>query len=811
MFWLRWTVRDLRRRWVQVVATALVIAIGIAVFAGLGGMRGWREDSASASFKKLYLHDIRVTLAQDNYAEQGQLLAALRRLPDSSTVLAAREQLVVPTQIDGPGAKQRVLAPGRIVGVSTGRGEPVDELHVIRGRGLASSTTDAATKPVAVIDRSFAKYYEMPDSGRLKLPGGKSLDYTGHGQTPQYFLITSETGFGGEATLGVLFTPLATAQQLAGRPDQVNELVVRFAPGTDLAVAKRQVEAAVDEQLPGIGTDLKLGHEEQAYTILFRDAKNDQRQFTVFGLLVLLGACVAAFNLVSRTVEAERREIGIGMALGVRPALLGVRPLLLGAEIALLGALLGALLTAWLANAFTEIFKQFLPLPAYGEAFRPAVYARGAAVGFLLPFLAIVWPVWRGVHVQPVEAIRVGLRAAKGGGWAPKLAGLRLPGSVVEQMSMRNLARTPRRTLLAVVGLAGVIASMVALLGIVDSFNATIDQSRADTAGATPNRLAVTLDGFHKTSDSVVRGVATAPGVQAAEPRVDTLASVSSGGAAIPVVLSLVNAGSRIWQPTLSEGAFEPGDEGIVIPEKLAGDLNVGVGDAITLERAVLGSAGLGAEAATVEVQAISANPFRVFTYMDESQAPTMGLAGVANSVAVLPAAGRSAESLERAFFKLPGVATTRPVTADTDALGDTIGQFTSVIRVAAFMALALAMLMAFNLAGISIDERRREYATMFAFGLPVRAVMRVAIVENLIVGILGTALGFAIGLLTISWIVHSLLGETWPEIGIAVSTSPFSIAVTVLVGVVVVALTPLVLARRVARMDIPSTLRVVE
>jgi RND superfamily putative drug exporter len=33
---------------------------------------------------------------------------------------------------------------------------------------------------------------------------------------------------------------------------------------------------------------------------------------------LLLGAAVfAAFNLISRTVEAQRREIGIGMALGV--------------------------------------------------------------------------------------------------------------------------------------------------------------------------------------------------------------------------------------------------------------------------------------------------------------------------------------------------------------------------------------------------------------------------------------------------------------------------------------------------------------
>lgn len=44
--WLRWTWRDLRPRWAQVLATALVLGVGIGAFAGLGGLREWRERSA---------------------------------------------------------------------------------------------------------------------------------------------------------------------------------------------------------------------------------------------------------------------------------------------------------------------------------------------------------------------------------------------------------------------------------------------------------------------------------------------------------------------------------------------------------------------------------------------------------------------------------------------------------------------------------------------------------------------------------------------------------------------------------------------
>lgn len=811
-FWLRWTLRDLRGRWVQVVATALVIAIGVAVFAGLGGMRGWREDSTRDSFRMLAFHDVRVTLAEGAFAPAGELRAALEGLPADVPVTAAQERLVAPTQIDARGGDGPVFTPGKLIGVPvTGDRDRVDEISVERGRGLAPGD---AGRPVAVLDRAYANYYDMPDRGRLRLPGGATLAYVGQGTSPEYFLITSETGLGGEATLGVVYAPLATVQRLAGRPGEVNELVLRLAPGTDPARAQREIQRAVRAALPGVGADVVLGADEPTSRLLFRDAKNDQRMMTFFGLLVLAGACIAAFNLVSRTVEAGRREVGIGMALGVRRGLLALRPLLLGAQIALLGTLLGAALSVWIANLFADVYRELLPMPAYADPFRPAVFLRGALIGFLLPFGAIVWPVWRSVSVQPIEAIRVGLRSAKGGGLAPLATRLRLPGHVMAQMSLRNVLRTPRRTILAVVGLAGVIGALVALLGILDSFQRTIDDGRADLAGTTPDRIEVALDDVHPVTGPVVRGLASVPGAAAVEPRLDVPTTVSpvGGGDDIDVVLSVVDAESPVWRPSVREGRFARGERGVLIPRKLAQDLDVGVGDEIVLGRPVRGAGGsVRTQPARVRVAGISGNPFRVTVHLDRSQAAGLGLAGLADAASVLPAPGASQDAVQRGLVQREGVATTRPVTADVDALRDTIDEFRDVIQITALAALVLAALMAFNLAGISLEERRREYATMFAFGLPVRVGMRTAVVENLIVGVLGTALGFVVGLLTITWIINSLMADTWPEIGIVRATSPGTVAVTIVVGVVVVALTPLLMARRVARMDIPSTLRVVE
>ncbi len=69
--WLRWTWRDLRARWIQVLATALVLAVGIGAFAGLGGLRTWRERSADRSLAAMRAHDLRVNLPDGAFLDAG--------------------------------------------------------------------------------------------------------------------------------------------------------------------------------------------------------------------------------------------------------------------------------------------------------------------------------------------------------------------------------------------------------------------------------------------------------------------------------------------------------------------------------------------------------------------------------------------------------------------------------------------------------------------------------------------------------------------------------------------------------------------
>lgn len=811
-FWLRWSWRDLRRRWLQVLATALVIAIGTGLYAGLGGMQDWREGSNDLSFEQLSHHDLRIDVSEGAFVRAGRLSRALDGLRRAGVVGVAEERLVVPTQVDASRPGRTVLVPGQIVGVPPQRpGRPhVDEVWAGPGRSL---TPADARRDVAVLDLAFARHYGLPATGTVRMPVLGRMRVVGHGLSPQYFLVSGPGFFGGEATFAVVYAPLRAAQRAASRPETVNELLVRLAPGADPDRAEREVRAALAAALPGIGTTVTRGTEERAYRVLYDDARSDQRILNVFAYLVLGGAAFAAFNLVSRVVEAERREIGIGMALGVPPRTLALRPLLMGAQIALLGTALGLGIGLGFSRWLTRVFEDQLPLPAYATPFQGEVFAIGAVLGLLLPLAATAYPVWRGVRVSPIDAIRVGFRTAKGGGLAPLLKRIRLPGSSLAQMPLRNVARAPRRTITTMLGLAAVITTVVALSGMFDSFQGIVDRIEDQSLSQNADRLDVQLNEFQDSDGRTVTEVRRSPAVGGAEAGLLVQGELRAPGKEkIDLSLALQAAGSRIWRPTLEEGSFRPGEEGIVIARKAARDLGVEVGDTVLLRHPVRrGPARFDIVETRVPVAGVHPNPLRVLAYMDSGQAGLLGLEGQANTLTVTPAPGVSQAAVQRSLFGRPGIASVQAVAAETREVEQAVDEFTEVITVTETVVLILAVLMAFNSSSISVDERRREFATLFAFGVPVRTGLRVAIVESLLIGVVATLLGIAAGVAVVSWTMTDLLEDTLPDLGPVVELGSGSVITALAVGIGAVALAPLLTARRMRRMDIPATLRVIE
>jgi putative ABC transport system permease protein len=127
-FWFRWSRRDLRARWLQVTAIALIIALGTGVYAGLVSSTPWRDQSLDDSYALLNMYDLRVRLTGGSYIETNQLLSALSTIPHADQIEAIEPRLIEPTLVQASTENDTILVPGQIIGVSVADGGPLINL-----------------------------------------------------------------------------------------------------------------------------------------------------------------------------------------------------------------------------------------------------------------------------------------------------------------------------------------------------------------------------------------------------------------------------------------------------------------------------------------------------------------------------------------------------------------------------------------------------------------------------------------------------------------------------------------------------------
>jgi putative ABC transport system permease protein len=814
-FWLRWSWRDLKARWVQVVVIAIIIALGTGVFAGLGGQETWRTDSYDKSYQALNMYDLRIELASGSYLNGDQFAGALKAIEGIQRV---ETRLITPTLVDASQGGETILVRGRLIGVDVrGGGPQVNRLFVDQDSGRTLTEADSGEN-IAVVEYKFARVYDLKPPYTIHISGDQTLQVVGNGHSPEYFMVVPDTAsFFAEATFAAVFLPLETAQKITGRDGLVNDVVLSLQEGADRETVRQQIEAVMAQTFPQTGLTLTETEDDYVYATLYSDAEGDQFFWNIIAVLFLVGAAMGAFNLASRMVEAQRREIGISMALGVPRWWIAFRPLLVGIQIAILGTLFGLVMGYGLGQLFASQLESLVPLPYYVITFYLPGYIQATLVGILLPFIATLIPVWRAVRVPPIDAIKSGYLVAKGGGWSWLANYLPLPGRSFTQMPIRNVLRSPWRTLLTVLGIAIAVTMITFIVGALDTFLATVDVAEEAYRYTAGDRVLVNLDFFYPLRDGEISGIESLTNAdgQSMFSHLETAlvlgGTLKKDGEEIETMLEFHDMESAIWTPKLIEGTLVADEPAIIISEKAARDLGISVGDTLTLEHPLReGLFSFRLTESQIKVGGIHNNPLRPLTYLDMSRASMMGLEGVTNLVIVEPAAGVSNDDIKRALLTQPGVASVEPVSEFSDAVDRLLELATVMFGIISLVAVALAFLIAFNSTSISVDERVREIATMFAFGLPIRTVTRMQMLENVLIGVLGTLLGVAIGWL----VIIGIFQIDYPQLEdiqmtIAVSETTYLLAFGV--GVVVVALTPLLSVRRMRRMDIPSTLRVME
>lgn len=786
-------------------AIATIVALGAGIYAGLATTSVWRQQSLDASLARLDADDVRVSLVSGLTIGRARLLNAITGAAPGE-LSRVEPRLVVFAPVTATRRTTAIPAAGEIVGVDL-HAHQIDRWRVTAGRDLTSDDTG-----VALLDSHFASQYHLPAAGTLRI-GRTNVHYVGLALSPEFLNLNTTSGeaIQGQATRAVLFAPIDLAERVSGDGNAtVNDAVLRVRPGVDAERMSTALQRSLATTLPGLALTVTARGDDPALRALYDEIGSEQHLFDVFALLILAGAGFAAFNLTKRVVEAQRRDIGIAMSLGVPRLRIAARTMLFALEITIVGVAAGIGAGWAIAVWVLSVLRRSAPLPFWQTPFESGLFLRAALLGLIVPLAASALPVWRAVRVQPVEALLPPHLRSGGHGLTRAFRRVRLPGTITIQTPLRRIVRAPTRSALTVLAIAFIMAPLLAALGATDSASATIDSGAHILTGETGDRLLVDLVSYEPATSELVTAIERSPLVQRAEPALNTGGYLSRGSQSFGVSISMVNLESNLSAPASIAGLhLKPG--GIVISRKAAADLHVRVGDEVTLQHPQRFGTGFRFVDSLLPVSAITTSPYRFVAYMDLRDERIMGLDGIVNTVKVLPRAGVTMAQLQRDIAGMPGVASALPASSLSRTMRDLLAVVGNLFIILQIVIAVLAFLVAFNASNIGTEERSRENATMFAFGVTVRRVAFMSFAESMVLGIVGVGLGIGFGAAVLRWILDSVFPAAVPDLAVLQHISISSYLLTVAIGLAATATAPWLNLRRLRAMDVPSTLRYVE
>lgn len=476
---------------------------------------------------------------------------------------------------------------------------------------------------------------------------------------------------------------------------------------------------------------------------------------TVMAVASLGLSVMLVINTINALIAQQIPQIGIMKAIGTTRNQITTMYLSAIFVYGFLSLMIAVPIGAYAGNALARWMLYLLNVPIHAFEILPNVFLLQALVGLLTPLLAGLAPVLQGVAVPAARAIsQTGLgRGQYGRRFIDRLiSGIRgLP--VLVALSLRNTFRRPGRVVLTLLTLTVSGAFFIMILNTQHSFEQTIDSIFAGFG------YEVEIDFEQRQRiDEVIPMIESRPNVKNAEMWVFRTANTKIPGASGPgseyeVFVRGVPSESPIFKPEITAGRMLHSADGkaILLNQKLAGKMGVGVGDVIIIDFPEVGETRWTIVGLVFDLNGRDQNT--AFTNIETlnlalrnvGKAAVAMVQGTDQSLATQKAI--EADLIE--YFKGRGIEIGYSDVA-AESRANASAQFSILTQLLMFMTVLMAIVGSMGLSGtlsINVIERRREIGVMRAVGASSREVGFVFTGESLMLGLISWILALPIGL----------------------------------------------------------------
>ena len=477
----------------------------------------------------------------------------------------------------------------------------------------------------------------------------------------------------------------------------------------------------------------------------------------VFPLMFFLVAALVSLTSMTRMVSEERTLIGVHKALGYSTAQIAAKYLLYALLASLLGAVIGiACLSQVLPGVIISAYGSIYTIPNGGAPYPiqldSALLSGLSGIGITL--LSTTAAVLSSLKEEPSSLMLP--KAPKAGSkiLLERVEPLWSRLSFSWKVTIRNLARYKRRLIMTLVGIAGCTALLLVAFGLRDSISDIIDNQwpaishydyivgmtsdvsseEADQINAELNQVGAT--NIHRiTRENVLLESPTQKAGSLTRTTIMTSNSLQD------------MAGLATLRNRLSGQAIELGEDSVVITEKLAKRLGVGVGDTIQVyAQDRIGNAS--GEPSTLTVTGVAENYVGSYLYLGPSAWHSLGIQDNATDgwYATLSENQTTRDTFGEKLINQAGVATVDDVNEAIHTYKESLAVVNRVVAILIVAAALLAFIVLYNLTNINIEERIREIASLKVLGFTRHEVDAYVFREIALLAVFGALFGLVLG-----------------------------------------------------------------
>lgn len=473
------------------------------------------------------------------------------------------------------------------------------------------------------------------------------------------------------------------------------------------------------------------------YSDYIDDTKSITNLSKLFPTVFFAVAILVSLISMNRMVEEDRLEIGTLKSLGFSNNKIMSKYLLFSFLATITGSIIGSLLGLTLIPLLIfSIYGILFTIPN----FQFTLNLNMTLLSFIIVTICVcgttVITIYKVLKEKPSELMRP--KAPKNGKRVilEKIKIIWNHINFSKKVTIRNLFRYKKRVIVTVVGIAGCTALMLCGFGIRDAIVDIADMQYNQTykfdASVYTNNL--NEDKMKEIfNNEYITQVTPLQAISAEVKDIDVSLFIAKDNKELSNIVNLVDRESG--------EIIEPGDNKVIITDKLADLANLNVGD--TIEAIDVNN-----NTYQYEISGIVKNYLGHFIYMTEETYEKFGKEYKSNMVYIntKEIAAEETQNISEELLKNDEIINVSFKTSLMESANNMLKSLNKVVLILIILAAMLSFVVLYNLSNINITERKREISTLKVLGFYDKEVDNYITKENIILTILGIVIGLGLG-----------------------------------------------------------------